>query len=144
MVSIGSGRWLIVLSVIIIVVSSCATLAKNKDNRKELTAAVEGFNTALRWGEFKLASAFIPPTMQEQFWRQADMMEGRIRLTKYDIRHITWGAGSRPSPVIIRYRYYYTDDPKLKTETVRQVWRYSEETGNWQVTRSGLEALIGR
>jgi len=146
MCSIRNGRWIAAVSVIMILAlaGACATFSKNKNTGKALAAAVEGFNTALRWGDFKVAATFVAPALQEQFWRQSDIMEGRIRLTEYDIRYITWEATGGPLPVIVRFRYYTTDDPSLKTETVRQLWRYNEETESWQVTQSGLEALIPR
>lgn len=146
MCAIRNGRWLAVVSMVMAfaLTGACAALSKNKNTRKTLSTAVEGFNTALRWGDFKVASTFVAPDFQEQFWRQSDIMEGRIRLTEYDIRYITWTENERTSPVIIRFRYYTTNDPTIQTETVRQVWRYNEQAQGWQLIQSGLDALMPR
>ncbi|MCK8604014.1 hypothetical protein [Desulfoferrobacter suflitae] len=136
-------RGLAVVPVIVIfgLVAGCAALNKNKNNVKELASAIEAFNTALRWGDFKQAAVFVAPAYQEKFWRQSDKLEGRMRLTEYDIRHINWQSTAHSVPVIIRYRYYFTNDPNLKTETVTQIWSYSEKMQNWLITQSGLDPL---
>ena len=91
-----------------------------------------------------MASAFVPPDLQEQFWQLADIMEKRMRLTDYDIRNVSMAKNGDSFPVIIRFHYYVTNDPHLQTKTVRQQWFFSQETENWMITQSGLEALVGR
>lgn len=136
-------RYLAVVPVIFIfgLVGGCAALNKSKNNVKELASAVEAFNTALRWGDFKQASVFVAPASQEKFWQQSDKLEGRMRLTEYDIRYINWQSTAHFVPVTIRYRYYFTNDPNLETETVTQIWSYSEEMQHWLITQSGLDPL---
>lgn len=123
---------------------ACSTLGGKKNDMKNLTKAVEAFNTALRWGDFKMASALVAPALQEQFWQQSDILEKNIRLTEYDIRNISMAAEGQSTPVIVRYRYYYTNNPQLRTVTVRQDWHYSEVAEGWQLTHTGLDALTGQ
>jgi len=132
------------LLVVVFPFFACSTFGDKKKSMRDFSAAVEGFNTALRWGEYKMASAFVSPNLQEQFWRQADIMEKSIRLTDYDIRNVSTGTAGESFPVIIRFHYYITNDPHLQTQTVRQQWFYSEEAESWMITQSGLEALVER
>ncbi|MDY0041879.1 MAG: hypothetical protein RBS57_16320 [Desulforhabdus sp.] len=130
--------------VIVLCFSSCSTFGDKQKSLKDLKTAVEGFNTALRWGDYKTASVFVAPSLQEQFWQQADIMENRIRVTDYDIRNVSMPATGESFPVIIRFHYYITNDPHLQTRTVRQQWLYSEGSESWTTTQSGLDALLDR
>lgn len=132
------------LLVVVLPSFACSTFGDKKENMKNFIAAVEGFNTALRWGDYKMASAFVSPSLQEQFWQQADIMEKKIRLTDYDIRNVAMAKTGNSFPVIIRFHYYITNDPQLQTQTVRQQWSYSQEAESWMITQCGLEALVGR
>jgi hypothetical protein len=121
---------------------ACSTLTGREANKDNFTSAVEAFNTALRWGDYKLAAAFVAADEQELFWRYSDLMEGRIRITNYDIRQLVWDGTDGPIPVFVKYQYFFMHDPHLQNRTIRQQWLYSEQAKGWQVTQSGLLDLV--
>ncbi len=58
---------------------SCASLGgSNKGDAKDFETAVEAFNGALRWGDFKAAAVWISPTLKESFWSLVDKIEGDV------------------------------------------------------------------
>jgi len=130
------------LLVAVALAGGCSTFGGGKFNKKDFSEAVDAFNTALRWGDFKSASAFVLPEAQEDFWRRADSMEKRVRLTDYEIRNFAWNDKGHPISVFIRYQYFFMNYPELRSKTIHQEWVYDERIENWQITAVGLDPLV--
>jgi hypothetical protein len=43
---------------------------------------------------------------------------------------------------MLRFRYYYRNDPQVRTKTLRQQWRFLEKEKTWQVVQFSLEELM--
>ena len=121
---------------------ACSTLSGSQASQDSLTSAVEAFNTALRWGEYKLAAALVTADEQERFWSFSDLVEGRIRITNYEVRQVVWDSASGTIPVFVKFQYFFMHDPHLQTRTIRQQWRYSEQAKGWQAAESGVMDLV--
>jgi hypothetical protein len=121
---------------------ACSTLPGSRTNKDAFASAVESFNTALRWGDYKLAAAFVAAAEQERFWRFSDLMEGRIKITNYEIRQLTWNEVEAQIPVFVKFQYFFMNDPYLQTRTIRQQWLFSEQAKGWQVAESDLMDLV--
>ena len=121
---------------------SCSTFGDKKNDDKSLVEHIEAFNSALRWEDFKIAASVIPPQSQEEFWRLADKMQGRVRIMDFQIRNVSMEPGSQSWTAILRFRYYYTDDPHVRTKTLRQRWRFLEKEEVWQLVQFDLMELM--
>lgn len=120
----------------------CSTFGGGKFNQKDFAETVDAFNTALRWGDYKSAAAFVLPEAQEDFWQRTDSMEKRVRFTDYEIRNIAWNDKGHPVSVFIRYQYFFMNYPELRSKTIHQEWVYDKRIENWQVTAVGLDPLV--
>lgn len=120
----------------------CAGLGGGKHSKKDLSTAVEAFNTALRWGDFKSAAGFVAAEELENFWRRMDSIERRVRLTDYEVRNIAWNDRGQPISVYIRYRYFFMNNPELRAKTIHQHWVYDQRVQAWQIAAAGLEPLL--
>lgn len=136
-----SGKVSLVCLLVALTTAACSTLATNKNSEKNLVKAVEDFNNALRWGDYKYAAQWIVPSLQEQFWNQVDQMEKKIRLTDFEIRHVSWDD-PYSAQMIIRYRYYYTNEPSVESKSLLERWQYAQELKRWQITQMSLEQLM--
>jgi|WetSurMetagenome_2_1015567.scaffolds.fasta_scaffold159099_1 hypothetical protein len=124
------------------IVGGCSTFGNPKFNEKDFSEMVDAFNTALRWRDFKSASAFVLPEVQEEFWQMVDSMDKRVRLTEYEVRNVAWNDKGQPVSVFIRYQYFFMSNPELRSKTIHQEWVYDERISNWQIAALGLEPLV--
>lgn len=126
---------------------SCAALGggDSKKDEKTLLLSLEAFNSAIRWGDSKQAAPWIIPQLQDYFWTLADELQCHVRIMDYEVRHVSSIATAEKQPsaeVVLRYRYYHTNDPHLQTRTIHQRWKYSEEAKVWQLTQHDLQMLV--
>lgn len=129
------------LCVLFAAAAGCATLNDHPNSRQNLSAAAKDFNTALRWGNYKQAAQWLPPSHQQQFWTQCDQIQAEVRLTGFEIRHIGWkDTGS--SQITVYYTYYYSNDPSLRHKILQQQWHYVPQLGKWEITQTALTQLM--
>ena len=121
---------------------SCSSFSSKKNDEKNLLTHIEAFNSAIRWEDYQAASAWIVPQLQGEFWRQADNLQGHIRLMDFQVRNISLENEGYSGTVVLRFRYYYTDDPHLRSKTLQQRWRYLEKEKAWQLVQYDLAALM--
>ena len=121
---------------------SCSTFSEKKNDESHLAQNIEAFNSALRWEEYKLAAAMLPPHLQDEFWRQADAVQGHMRIMDFEIRNILLEQGGFYGTAMLRFRYYYRNDPQVRTKTLRQQWRFLEKEKTWQVVQFNLDELM--
>lgn len=122
--------------------SSCATISGGKADPESLGEFVEQFHSAIRWEEYKAASAFVPEQQRKQFWDDMDLFQRKVRVMEFKVRDIRAREGSWSAQVIVQCRFYHTDDPRVHTKTLEQDWRYREKEKVWLVTRHDLESII--
>jgi hypothetical protein len=121
---------------------ACATLRGDKNDAENLLACVEVFNSNLKWQDYKEASVFLPPAMQESFWKETDDLQGKVRMMDYQIRNIAMEKDGQAATVLLRYRFFYTNDPYVQTKMVRQQWRYLEPEKAWQIVNYDLQCMM--
>jgi hypothetical protein len=121
---------------------SCSSFSSKKNDEKNLLTHIEAFNSAIRWEDYQAASSWVVPQLQEEFWRQADSLQGHIRLMDFQVRNIALENEGFSGTVVLRFRYYYTDDPHLRSKTLQQRWRYLEKEKVWQIVQYDLAALM--
>jgi len=136
---------LILLSLVI--AGSCSetfktTFTHRKLNADEYRRAVESFNDAIRWRDYNGGAAFVAPQQLDAYWKLADALNEYIRVSDYQVQRIDFNQAARSGMVVLRYRYYYPQDPKLRTKDSHQKWVYDEEAKNWWVVQSGLQTLM--
>jgi hypothetical protein len=127
---------------ILLLLAGCSGSKGQSKGEEGLISAVEGFNSTLRWEDYRLASAWIPQNDKELFWGIADLFQGRLRIMDSQIREISIAPGGTSGNVVISFRFYFTSNPTLVTRTIHQKWVFSEERKSWLVTRHDLEGLL--
>jgi len=127
---------------LLVFLSACSSMNKQKDSEENLMKVVERYNSDLRWSNYKEASFWVEPSLQESFWSQADRLEGRLRITDFEIRPpIMWNSEKNAAEVTIIYHFYRTNDPRIETGISHQSWRYLPEQKAWQLIRPDLGVL---
>jgi hypothetical protein len=118
----------------------CASMGGGRSEEDLMAAAVK-FNDAVRWQNYKNAAVFLDASHQEAFWKVADRLSDKVRVTEYEIRSV-----SREEPssavLLIKYSYFRLNDPRIKPATLHQKWRYEEKAGMWKVTQPDIEAML--
>ena len=136
---------LILLSLVI--TSGCAetfstTFVHTKLSPDEYRRAVESFNDAIRWRDFNGGAAFVAPQQLDAYWQLADALNEYIRVADYQTQRIDFNQQARSGMVVLRYRYYHPQDPKMRTKDCHQKWAYDEGAKNWRVVQTGLQTLL--
>lgn len=104
-----------------------------------LQNATNGYQTALRWGYYENAYAYIDPKQRRDQSLPA-VLEG-LRLTGYDvIQSPTLREGDDKAIQIVEIEYLHEDRQVVKKLKDRQVWRYDADKKTWWLT-SGLPAF---
>lgn len=130
------------LCLVLPILISCSTFSEKKNDESHLAQNIEAFNSALRWEEYKIAAAMLPPHLLDEFWRQADAVQGHMRIMDFEIRNILLEQGGFYGTAMLRFRYYYRNDPQVRTKTLRQQWRFLEKEKKWQVVQFNLDELM--
>jgi hypothetical protein len=123
--------------------ASCTDMGLKKEGSEVLKEAVDAFNTAFRWEEYKSASIWVEPDKKEQFWKLADAFKGKVRIIDLNIREIIVSKDGLTGAAILYFQYYRTDSPVVKTTTLTQKWATRPKEKMWYVTYSGLKTLLG-
>ena len=112
---------------------------ENKDNG--LKGSVKAFNEAFRFEDYTQASVFVSPDKKEKFWSEVDRLQGKIRLTGYELRDMQLDEKKSHATAILYFQYWRPESPILKTVSFTQKWQYSEKDKAWRVSDSGFEAI---
>jgi hypothetical protein len=128
--------------IVLLLLTGCSASKKPQKGREGLLAAVESFNSLLRWEDYRLASSWIPQNDKEMYWGIADLFQGRLRIMEYQIRDISVAPDGASGSVFLSFRFYFTNDPNLLSRTIHQKWVFSDEKQSWVVTTHDLEGLL--
>lgn len=121
---------------------SCVSYGSQKNSPEGLGVALKAFNTTIRWGDYKTAAAFFPPAQQARFWQTAEEFSRKVRIVDFEIRQGFIEPESQTGIGILSFRYYYTNDPNLRTRTIQQKWVYRDQPKGWRVSDDGLADLL--
>jgi len=121
-------------------VVGCASLQGQKANAEDLQATVEAFNSSVRWGDFRTASAMIPDRDQDKFWEDAETFKQNTRIANLEIRTVKIeGLNGRAH---IAFTYYRLSDPSFRSLVLHQTWRFDPDRHAWLVEDSQLHRLL--
>ncbi|HOI95150.1 MAG TPA: hypothetical protein PK250_10645 [Syntrophobacter fumaroxidans] len=138
----NAARVIIVLAALI--TASCGMATKEEKQHEQFVAAIDGYNAAFRWQDYKTASGFVDPANQEAFWKEADAFLKEVRIMDYEIRNVSFEANGLRGTVFINCRFYLTREPSLQSKMIRQTWQFLEKPKTWQVTNSGYQAILAQ
>ncbi|MBP8646318.1 MAG: hypothetical protein KBH99_09390 [Syntrophobacteraceae bacterium] len=122
------------------ILCACSGIGK-KRGEENLQNIVAAFNSAVRWSDFKTASNFIPPSQRQPFWDLTDEIARSVRILDFQVREVSVLEKSGENRVTVRYLYYYTDDPNIKTKNLQQHWTFSPGERSWFVMEHNLQNL---
>lgn len=129
---------------ILLMATGCGSIKKDK-MAVTLQAATHGYQSALRWGYFENAYAFVDPD-QRKNTPMPPSLSG-LRLTGYDVvqppgvqKKDDDEDDSAIATQIVQIEYLYEDRQVVKSLTDRQIWRWDAEKKAWWLT-SGLPAF---
>jgi len=108
----------------------------------DLVKSTEAFNKALRWGDFKAASCWIPPTGKGSFWQFAEAMQNKLRITEFEVRDVFLDSTGSSGTSIVLYKFYYTNSPCLQTRTLSLRWAHAANSKAWQLDVAPLLTLM--
>ncbi|MFD2112313.1 hypothetical protein [Thiorhodococcus fuscus] len=132
--------------VILLMTTGCGSIKKDK-MAITLQTATHGYQSALRWGYFESAYAFVDPD-QRKNTPMPPSLTG-LRLTGYDVVQPPGvqkkdkedeDEDSAIATQIVHIEYLYEDRQVVKSLTDRQIWRWDAEKKTWWLT-SGLPAF---
>jgi len=131
---------------ILLVTTGCGSIKKDK-MAIALSAATHGYQSALRWGYFENAYAFVDPDQRENTSMPPSLTG--LRLTGYDVvqppgvqkkNDDDEDDGAAIATQIVQIEYLYEDRQVVKSLIDRQIWRWDAEKKTWWLT-SGLPAF---
>jgi hypothetical protein len=125
-----------------VAVATAAASASTEDPDKKLKDALNSFNEAFKFEDYKQASAFVTPDKKVEFWSEVDRFQGKIRLTEYELRDLQLDEKKDHATAILNVQYWRTESPVLKTVTFSQKWQYTAKDKTWRVSDIGFEAFL--
>lgn len=139
----GPGLWLVGACCLVLAIgASCGSMGKSYNNAKGFNLAVDQFHNAMRWEAYDTALMFVSPPLVEDFWRLADMLQGKIRIMEYEVRQPLYDPRNGSGSVTVHIKLYHQDGPRLQTRTVREKWVYLGNEDMWQIVHHDLKELM--
>lgn len=130
---------------VLVTTGSCGSAGifpKKNLNNDDYLRAVEGFNEGIRWREYRAAAVYVAPQQLEVYYKQTEALGERVRLSECQIQRVNMNPEAGSGIALLRYRFYYPNDPSIRYKDVNQKWRYEETTKSWQVIQTGLHVLL--
>ena len=126
-------RCFLVMSIVFII--GCASYGERKqlDMLEERTG---NYETALRWGRYEMATAFIKNNVTAN---TTDNLEGlnQIKITSYQLLGRNVLENNDEAEQKVEIRFYNIDNLIEKTIIDKQTWVFDNDRGNWFLS-SGL------
>lgn len=144
-VHLGTSGWVLMLAmgaILSIALTGCVTLQGQKANAEDLQETVNAFNAAVRWGDFKTASAMIPDPAQDVFWEDAELFLQNTRIAKMEIRSVKVDEGAETGTAHVSFTYYRLNDPSFRTLLLHQRWRFDPDRHAWLVEDAQIYRLL--
>ncbi|WP_043756275.1 hypothetical protein [Imhoffiella purpurea] len=113
----------------------CGAIKKDK-MAVTLQAATHGYQSALRWGYYESAYAFVDPKQREDKPMPPDLTG--LHLTGYDVvQPPSIKKDEDTATQIVRIEYLYESKQVVKSLTDRQLWQWDADKKTWWLI-SGL------
>ena len=114
--------------------SGCGAIKKDK-MAVSLQAATHGYQSALRWGYYESAYAFVDPEQREDKPMPPNLTG--LHLSGYDVVQPPSIKDDDTATQIVQIEYLYENRQVVKSLTDRQLWRWDADKKTWWLT-SGL------
>jgi hypothetical protein len=112
----------------LLLLGGCAGLEENRRN-SDFGLQMLSFENAIRWGNYKLAAAYIKPGHLETPI-DYDAYEG-LQITDYKVRNTVTSADEEQTTLDLRISYLRKGDVTVRTLDHTQVWEYEETSKRW-------------
>jgi hypothetical protein len=97
----------------------CAT---QRSRTEEMRTAIEGFNNAVRWNAYPLASGYVPNDIRAAFLDAYADADEKLRIEGFEIQTVVVPREDE-AVVTLRVSFVEHGDFKLETRTLKQFWR---------------------
>lgn len=101
----------------------CAT---QRSRTEEMRTAIEGFNNAVRWNAYPLASGYVPNDIRAAFLDAYADADEKLRIEGFEIQTVVVPREDE-AVVTLRVSFVEHGDFKLETRTIKQFWRRVED-----------------
>jgi hypothetical protein len=112
----------------LLLLAGCAGLEENRRN-SNFGLQMLSFENAMRWGEYKVAAAYIKPGLLEAPV-DFDAYEG-VQITDYKVRNTVTSADESQTTLELRISYLRKGEITIRTLDETQVWEYDEASKRW-------------
>ena len=112
----------------LLLLAGCMALEENRRN-SNFGLQMLSFENAMRWGEYKIAAAYIKPGILETP-TDFDAYEG-LQITDYKVRNTVTSADESQTTLDLRITYLRKGEVTIRTLDHTQVWEYDETTKRW-------------
>jgi len=130
------GRPILVLALCALMGGGCAVMSEKRT--LALQAATSRYDSAIRWGYFETAYAFVDPALRKD--KELPALYKDLRPTGYEVVQQPLETDGGKATQIVTIDYVHEDRQSMMTLTDRQVWQYDKDLKNWWLV-SGLPAF---
>ncbi len=123
------------IAMLLVLFIGCASYGERKQ-LDMLEDRTEHYETALRWGRYDLARAFISSKVPGHKQDNPDALK-KIKITSYKLLGRNVFEDNKEAEQKVEIRFYNVDNLIEKTITDSQTWFFDEDLGNWLLS-SGL------
>jgi len=122
-------RKLIIFTLLLLVVTGCATVDQKK-KAMTLQSTLRAYESTIRWGDYETAYGFIRLDDAGKPGPDPSTLKG-IRVTSYTSRIVNVSEDGKEAQVVAEIRYYNDQRMSVVDLTDRQTWRYDETAARW-------------
>jgi hypothetical protein len=121
----------------------CSSMETTADiNPKDLRLAIDQFHNAVRWEAYDRALIFVSPSLVDDFSRLTDRLEGKVRVTEFDVRRPRFDPQTKCGWITVHFKLYRYNSPQLETKTVREQWCLANKGDLWQIVQHDFKELM--
>jgi hypothetical protein len=119
----------------LVLIIGCASYGERKQ-LDMLEDRTEHYETALRWGKYEIARAFISSKVTGRKQYNLDALK-KIKITSYKLLGRNVFEDNKEAEQKVEIRFYNIDNLIEKTITDNQTWIFDQDLENWFLS-SGL------
>jgi hypothetical protein len=127
--------FIVLLSVLI---ASCGSI-KDMKKMDKFEVATDGYERAIRWSDFDMASSFLKNQADPDLASQLENLK-QFNVTSYKVKRFLPNADQSQILIIAEVQYFKKNGLIVKDISHRQLWEYDKDQEGWFLT-SGLPDL---
>ena len=116
-----------ILLVFLLLLTSALSCSGGKDRKHLLPVALEEFNAAIRWKQYRTAARFVVPDVSLKLVRRLRTTSKDLEFVEVELVDQTIAPDGKSAACLVQFAWYSASDLTVKKGLELQEWRVVDE-----------------